>query len=286
MEMKGTLINLTIEMKVYMKNLGSARSSSVSDLNNSFERNARKEIQKKLYTAFGLGFIYINFFEKKLDDADIFRRISSFVPNSSALGGQIDVYFAIISPQEWKVVDDRHLKNVWVLDGSFSDSVVSLNAQKKSERFFESPTTPTLPKLFNYYNLFEASTGSDIKYKLDQLETQCQYVITRQMDRDKQKFLALGPEADKMKFYSKFIGEKAIKLIAFCGLIFAKDYVDVKKKLSDLLEENDGLKRPCLYKMFKEKRFLYLKSAMFSERLELLEEQFAITPIHSTLTKE
>ena len=144
-------------------------------------------------------------------------------------------------------------------------------------------TTASLPKTFNYYNIFEASTGSDIEYKLNQLETQMQYIIARQTERDKRTFFVDDTKSEKDKRYAKFIGNRTIQLFAFCGLIFAKDYQEVKGRISKLINEKGGHTRPCLYKMLKERRFLYMKSALFSERLELLEEQ--ITSQQSTVGK-
>jgi hypothetical protein len=262
--------------------MGSARSSSLSDLNHSFERNARKEIQKKLYRAFGLTFLYVNSSEKKIQEDHIFKRISPFIPGKRTPDkGEIDVYFAIISPQKWQVVDDSHLHDICVVGGLFADAASSLNCKKSCERLYKSPTTVNLPKEFNYYNIFEASTGTDIEYKLNQLETQMQYIIARQMERDKQKFFVDDTKPGKDKRYTKYIGNRAIQLFAFCGLIFAKDYQEVKGRISKLINDKGGHTRPCLCKMLKERRFLYMKSALFSERLELLEEH--ITSQQSTM---
>jgi hypothetical protein len=210
-----------------------------------------------------------------MDDVEIFNIIIPFIPvKSKPDKGEIDVYFGIISPKKWQVIDDSYLYDIFVVCGTFTELAKSLNSHKQVEVFYKSPTTENLPEEFNYYNIFEVSTGSDINYKLNQLETQLQYVITRQIKRDNQEFFLNDKKnSDQPKRYAKYIGKRAIKLFSFCGLIFAKDYLEVHKKIIDLINENGGLTRPCLFKMLKENRFLYMKSKLFSERLEILESE-------------
>ena len=91
--------------------MGSVRSSSISDLNNLFERNARKEIQKKLFAAFDLTYCYVNKQEKKLDDSTVFSMITKFIPSARATSdGEIDVYFGLTSPPQWQVKDEKYLQ--------------------------------------------------------------------------------------------------------------------------------------------------------------------------------
>lgn len=264
------LVSTVHELKVYVKNIGSAHSSSISDINNLFERNARKEVQSKLYRAFGLSFQYITKTEKKLNDSTIFSLISSFIPGKrTTTDGEIDVYFGVQSPNVWNVLDAKFLSDIYVVSsGSFKDAAKSLNQQKNQEKTLTSPNSSELPKSFNYYCIFEVSTGSDLKYKLNQLETQMQYIVARDLQGCQKQFY----RGKNLKEYGDWISKRVIYLIAFCGLIFAKEFGDVRSEICRIINENSGYNRPCLWALLKANRFLYMKSAMLSERFESLEE--------------
>ena len=238
----------------------------MSDLNNLFERNARKEVQKKLYAAFGLSFAYITNTEKKLDDSVVFALISKFIPGkTTTVDGEIAVYFGVKSPDEWKVVDSKYLRDINVVQGKFNQSAINLNQQKIHEKNLTSPTSQ-LPNCFNYYCIFEVSTGSDLKYKLNQLETQLQYIVAREIKRSGKDFYRGNKTG-----YGDWVSNEVVLLVAFCGLIFAKEYGVVQEKITRIINESNGYTRPCLWALLRAKRFLYMKSAMFSERFESLE---------------
>jgi hypothetical protein len=254
----------TVEkLKITVDSMNSQGSNSLSDINDSFERRARKKVQNKLHSIFKTYKLRLNQSEKKLDSQILFSTISQFIPgNESTVDGEIDVYFGILSPKEWKAIDQQ--SDIFVVNGSFADSAKSLNAQKSCEIVRSSPTTSGLPKEFNYYCVFEITTGADISYKLNQLETQLQYIIARDFYRSKVTFpsstVTRKTNIKNRKIaYRDFVASEIIKVIAFSGVILSKEYSDdIEKRIINLINSSNGYDRPCLWKLLAERRFIYM----------------------------
>jgi hypothetical protein len=260
------------EIKAQTKYERSVTSSSQKDIENSYEEHGRISIQKQLYKVFRVTNFKIRE-AKEFEDSEVYKLIGPYI--SARTIGEVDVYLGIVSPSSWSVAEfNPHIFHI--VDGSFEQCCKSLENQKDKQCTIESPTTNELPKVFNYYSIFEVTHQSKPGYKLKQLEYQLQYIVARQFHRQNKVFppshiSSLSNNDEKRKAYREFIGIEILRLVCFAGLIMPYDFSEKKDSIIDIIKENGGLEKPCLFALLEKHRLIYFKSQTFSERLRILE---------------
>ncbi|KAL3895060.1 MAG: hypothetical protein SGCHY_004922, partial [Lobulomycetales sp.] len=193
------ILNRIQRVEELLKTYRSSESSSVQDIETSYEKNARKTVQLKLHATFRIRNFIIKH-GKLLEDPEVFQLL-----HKKRIYGEIDIYLGIVSPDTWKIADispDFH-----IVDGKFEDCISSLNSQISMS--FKSPTTEEFPDVFNYYCIFEATTSHKATPKLIELEYQIQYIVARQFVRQI-KDLTLK---DKSKDFIEFIKSKVLGIV-------------------------------------------------------------------------
>ena len=249
---------------------------SIGDLNLSFEKYARDVIQRKFQLLFQSIACDLMTEDKELKDPDTFKRIGPYIKKRSE---QLDIYFGVISPLVWATPTEP-VESVMCVQGTFELAAASLEDQRKFETKRHSPTTNSFPKIFQYYALFEVSTGSQFHEKLNQIEAQMQYIICRDFTRQEKQFppvefarVAKEPYPDtKRREYNNFIGVQCLRTVAYCGLVFSfPSNESIKSKLLKLINENE-IDLPCACSMLKASRFFYVTSVTMATRVESLEK--------------
>jgi hypothetical protein len=247
-------------------------SSSQKDIEISYEKHGRISIQKQLYKVFKITNFNIEG-AKEFEDNDIYKLIGPY--SGLRTIGEVDVYLGIVSPSRWTVAE-LSPRIFHIVNGSFEQCCESLENQKDKQCKIESPTTSELPTVFNYYSIFEVTHQSKPGYKLKQLEYQLQYIVARQFHRQRKVFppshiSSLSNNNEKRNAYREFIGTEILLLVCFAGLIMPYEFLDKKDSIIDIIKENDGLEKPCLFALLENHRLIYFKSQTFSERLRILE---------------
>lgn len=269
-------------LKAERKNFRSESSSSVQDIEESYEKHGRITVQKYLQNVYSVMNYQIQG-HKELSDKDVFALIGQWcVAKYQRQDGEIDVYLGVNSPAKWVVSNvPPEISSVFhVVNGTFQQSCQSLQSQKRNELTLNSPTTAELPLEFNYYSIFEITTQPKLSYKLHQLEYQLQYIVARHFHREKRQFpppeLAALIKSSKEKAlieYKKFIGQEVLLLVCFAGLVTPFDYESKKDSIISEIDKENGQKNPCLFALLHQDRFLYLKSNTLTQRLEAVESK-------------
>jgi hypothetical protein len=249
----------------------------VKDIEMSYEKHGRKEIQKQLYKVFKI----VNFEiekSKEFDEANIYKLIRPYC--GPRTDGEVDIYLGIISPSKWAVVDSNP-SNFYIFQGSFQKCCESLENQKDKQRQLESPTTKDFPDSFNYYAVFEVTHQSKPGYKLKQLEYQLQYIVARDFQRRNKVFppnwvSGIENEEERRKAYAKFLGTEVLLLVCFAGLIMPFEFQEKENAIIDVIKDNSGIDKPCLFSIMENNRLMYLQSQTLSQRVEILERKAQI----------
>jgi hypothetical protein len=267
------LIQSVKRLEFKVDNMNSQGSNSLSDINDVFERYAKRVVQNKLLAMFKTYKTTLNPNDKSLRDQKIFDIIKTYIPRpeTNTDQGQVDAYFAVKSPLKWEVIDIQ--SGIFVVSGSFAETALSLNRTKQSELIRTSPTTAEFPNEFNYYCIFEITTGADLSHKLNQLESQLQYLLARDFQRYFSDLHYPPIEVTRKKnnknrkaAYQDFVASRIVNLVAFCGLILSKEYSnDFETKIINIINHSNGYERPCLWKLLSEKRFIYMKSETLTD---------------------
>ena len=249
-----------------LKNYRASESSSVQDIETSYEKNARRTVQLKLHATFRIRNFEIKH-GKLLEDPDVFKLL-----HKKRIYGEIDIYLGIVSPDTWKIADispDFH-----IVDGKFEDCISSLNSQNSMSLY--SPTTKEFPDEFNYYCIFEATTSHKATPKLKQLEYQIQYIVARHYVRQIEDLTL----KDKSNDIIEFIKSNVLGIVCFCGLVMPADFqgipilfnpLGMEAKISTFIKDDDEM--PCLFALLSSKRLMYIKAETLSQRLEYIEEK-------------
>lgn len=261
------------KIKELRKHDRSSYSSSVHDIEMSYENHGRAEVQKEIYKFFKITQILIKQ-SKLLNDTEVFNLIGPY--SEPRTKGEVDVYLGIVSPSKWTIVD--HISSTFhVINGSFDKCCESLENQKDNARLLNSPTTGELPAEFNYYSIFEVTHQSRPGHKLKQLESQLQYIVGREFLRLNKEFpievSGIENTQERSEAYARFMGKEILLLVCFAGLIMPYDFQEKEMGIIDLIKQNSGIDKPCLYALMENNRLMYLQSQTFSQRLEILESK-------------
>lgn len=249
---------------------------SIGDLTSSFEKYARDVIQRKFQLLFQSIACEIVKEDKHLKEDEGFERISPYVKKISK---EVDIYFGVMSPLVWATPTEP-VESVMCVQGTFELAAASLEHQREFETDRHSPTTDAFPKLFQYYALFEVSTGSQFHTKLNQIESQMQYIICMDFIRQNKQFppieIARNPKEPypdtKRREYNEFIGVQCLRTVAYCGLVFSfPSNESIQSKLIKLINDNE-IDLPCVCSMLKASRFFYVTSVTMAARVESLEK--------------
>ena len=119
----------------------------------------RKQFRDSLGILFGKFFkSTVNPTGKILDDKILFDSIRLVKPGKTSTDrGEIDIYLAVFSTGPWRVYNTP--ANLFVVDGSFEDTVTSLNKITFTSTR-TSPTTDSFNDSFSAYSILEATTGT------------------------------------------------------------------------------------------------------------------------------
>lgn len=259
------------DFKIQRKIDRSVQSSSLKDLEDSFENHARKLIQSRLYNVFQVQNFRISE-GKELQETDVFGSIHRY-NTKFKVDGEIDIYLGVIAPEpNWKYDTSVPCSDMSFVKGNFQSCVDSLNGQPRNN--LSSPSSPNFPSEFNYYAIFEVTTQSKLGHKLGQLEYQLQYILAREFKRTERAFppddiVSEHDDSLRNQKYRAFVSREILTIVCFCGLVLAEAFEEKRDTIVNLVQEDT---HPCLNSLMTNSRFIYFKSVTFSHRLENVEE--------------